>query len=82
MRLARGIAVLAVLATLGTDAAAQEMVVPSASVERVFIPWQAGNAASFQAGTPEEGGKRADGGRLPAAVDPRPRPHAGRWSRS
>jgi dienelactone hydrolase len=37
-------------------------------VATVAVPWQAGNAANFQAGTPAEHGARAAGGALPLRI--------------
>ena len=34
----------------------------------VAVPWQAGNAPSFQTGLPEEGGRRAEQGALRVAI--------------
>jgi dienelactone hydrolase len=65
--LVRCVAAMAIAAALAAQAGAQ-IGVPNASVEQVSIPWQAGNAASFQAGTPDEGGARSDQGLLPASI--------------
>jgi dienelactone hydrolase len=60
----RRLASLLILLALAAEAAAQA----SPSPAPVAIPWRPGNAQVFQAGSPEEGGRRAEQGALPATI--------------
>lgn len=77
-RVVSRLAVLALALLLGIGAgcaapidvpgAAAPIDVPGAAVEQVSVPWRAGNAAAFEEGSRDEGGRQAPDGALPTTI--------------